>query len=112
MDEEEKERHGESEEMRWQVQVLKRTARICNAKARMYERMLKEDARVSAMDEKSLRVVLKRIDNVMEWRFVDAMGEVQLDADVLAESIDCATLRAMRECVVHALEGLEGGGRG
>ena len=94
--------------MAWQVQVLRRTARVCNAKAKMYERMLKDDVRVSAMDPKSLRILLKRIDNVMEWRFVDAMGEVQLDADMLAESIDCATLRVMRECVVRVLEELEG----
>lgn len=108
MDENRKKFHDVKEEMTWQVQVLRRTARVCNAKAKMYERMLKEDARVSAMDPESLRIVLKRIDNAMEWRFVDAMGEVQLDADMFAESIDCATLRAIRECVVYALEELEG----
>ena len=51
--------------------------------------------------------VLKRIDNVMEWRFVNAPGEVVLDADILAESIDCETLRSMRQCVVNAIVDIE-----
>lgn len=51
--------------------------------------------------------VLKRIDNVMEWRFVNALGEVVLDADILAESIDCETLRSMRQCVVNAIVDIE-----
>ena len=54
-----------------------------------------------------LRMVLKRIDNVMDWRFVNPMGEVVLDSDLLTESIDCDTLRAIRECVVYVLEELE-----
>ena len=51
--------------------------------------------------------VLKRIDNVMEWRFVNALGEVVLDADILAESIDCETLRTMRYCVAEYLKRIE-----
>ena len=51
--------------------------------------------------------VLKRIDNVMEWRFVNALGEVVLEADILAESIDCETLRSMRQCVVNAIVDIE-----
>ena len=51
--------------------------------------------------------VLKRIDNVTEWRFVNALGEVVLDADILAESIDCETLRSMRQCVVNAIVDIE-----
>ena len=51
--------------------------------------------------------VLKRIDNVMEWRFVNALGEGVLDADILAESIDCETLRSMRQCVVNAIVDIE-----
>lgn len=54
-----------------------------------------------------LRMVLKRIDNVMDWRFVNPMGEVVLDSDLLTESIDCDTLRAIRECVAYVLEELE-----
>lgn len=112
MDKEEKERHGEKEETRWRVQVLKRTARICNAKAKMYEKMLRDDEWASEPDAESLRLVLRRIDNAMDWRFVNAMGEVVLDSDLLAESIDGDVLRVMRECVVHVLEELEGGDRG
>lgn len=112
MDKEEKERHGEKEETRWRVQVLKRTARICNAKAKMYEKILRDDEWASEPDAESLRLVLRRIDNAMDWRFVSAMGEVVLDSDLLAESIDGDVLRVMRECVVHVLEELEGGDRG
>ena len=112
MGKEERERHGEREETRWRAQVLRRTARICNAKAKMYEKMLRDDVWVSALDTESLRMLLKRIDNVMDWRFVNSMGEVVLDSDLLAESIDGDTLRALRECVVHVLEELEGDDRG
>lgn len=103
----EKERHNEREETKWRAQVLRRTARICNAKAKMYEQMLQDDARTSALDVDSLRMVLKHIDNAMDWRFVNPMGEVVLDSDLLTESIDCDTLRAIRECVVYVLEELE-----
>ncbi|OUO89916.1 cAMP-binding protein [Gordonibacter sp. An230] len=112
MDKEEKGRHGEREETKWRAQVLRRTARVCNAQAKMYEKMLRDDVWTSALDVDSLRMVLKRIDNVMDWRFVNPMGEVVLDSDILAECIDGDLLRAMRECVVHVLEELEGGERG
>lgn len=112
MDEEEKERHGGKEETRWRVQVLKRTARICNAQAKMYEKMLRDDEWASEPDVESLHMILKRIDSVMDWRFVNAMGEVVLDSDLLAESIDGDALRVMRECIVRVLEELEGDNRG
>ena len=38
---------------------------------------------------------------------MNPMGEVVLDSDLLTESIDCDTLRAIRECVVYVLEELE-----
>ena len=77
--------HGTDEEVMWRIQVLKHTSRLCAAKAKE----------------------LERIDNVMEWRFVNALGEVVLDADILAESIDCETLRSMRQCVVNAIVDIE-----
>ena len=107
MDKEEKERHSEREETRWRVRVLRRTARICNAKAKMYEKMLRDDKWGFELDMESLHMVLKRIDNVMDWRFVDAMGEVVLDSDVLAESIDGNVLRVIRACVVRVMEEVE-----
>lgn len=55
----------------------------------------------------TLKDVLKRIDNVMEWRFVNALGEVVLDGDILAKSIDCETLRTMRYCVAEYLKRIE-----
>ena len=79
-------------------------ARTSAAKAKQLERMAKADASMPAMDRTSLFEVLKRIDNVMEWRFVDALREVVLDADILAESIDCETLRTLRQCVIQAIE--------
>ena len=62
--------------------------------------------------QRTLMDVLKRIDNVMEWRFVNALGEVVLDADILAESIDCETLRTMRAVRRERLKriGQRGGG--
>lgn len=99
--------HGTGEEVMWRIQVLKRTSRLCAAKAKELERMAKADGDMPAMDHASLMDVLKRIDNVMEWRFVNALGEVVLDADILAESIDCETLRSMRQCVVNAIVDIE-----
>ena len=72
--------HGTDEEVMWRIQVLKRTSRLCAAKAKELERMAKADGDMPAMDPASPRAVLKRIDNVMEWRFVNALGEVVLDA--------------------------------
>ena len=62
--------HGTDEEVMWRIQVLKRTSRLCAAKAKELERMAKADGDMPAMDHASLMDVLKRIDNVMEWRFV------------------------------------------
>ena len=64
--------------------------------------MAEADADMPAMDNESLERVLRRIDNVMEWRFVDALGE-ELDADILPESIDCEALRTLRQCVIQAI---------
>lgn len=66
--------HGTDEEVMWRIQVLKRTSRLCAAKAKELERMAKADGDMPAMDHASLMDVLKRIDNVMEWRFVNALG--------------------------------------
>ena len=69
--------------------------------------MVKADADAPMRDSGTLKDVLKRIDNVMEWRFVNALGEVVLDGDILVESIDCETLRTMRHCVVEYLRLVE-----
>lgn len=38
----------------------------------------------------------------------EVMWRIQvLDADILAESIDCETLRSMRQCVVNAIVDIE-----
>ena len=63
------------EEAMWRAQVLRRTARICSAKAKELERMAKVDGNAPMRDSGTLKDVLKRIDNVMEWRFVNALGE-------------------------------------
>ena len=39
--------------------------------------------------------------------FVNALGEVVLDGDILAESIDCEALRTMRYCVAEYLKRIE-----
>ena len=101
------ESNSPQEEAMWRAQVLRRTARICSAKAKELERMSKVDGNAPMRDSGTLKDVLKRIDNVMEWRFVNALGEVVLDGDILTESIDCETLRSMRQCVVNAIVDIE-----
>ena len=107
MDRDRFEPNSPQEEAMWRAQVLRRTARICSAKAKELERMAKVDGNAPMCDSGTLKDVLKRIDNVMEWRFVNALGEVVLDGDILAESIDCETLRSMRQCVVNAIVDIE-----
>jgi len=107
MDKERLEPNSPQEEAMWRAQVLRRTARICSAKAKELERMAKVDGNAPMRDSGTLKDVLKRIDNVMEWRFVNALGEVVLDGDILAESIDCEALRTMRYCVAEYLKRIE-----
>ena len=78
MDKERLEPNSPLEEAMWRAQVLRRTARICSAKAKELERMAKVDGNAPMRDGGTLKDVLKRIDNVMEWRFVNALGEVCL----------------------------------
>lgn len=108
MDKERLEPNSPQEEVMWRAQVLRRTARICSAKAKELEHMAKVDGNAPMRDSGTLKDVLKRIDNVMEWRFVNALGEVVLDGDILAESIDCEALRTMRCCVAECLKRTEG----
>lgn len=103
MTENAKQLHNSNDEVMWRMRVLKHTARSLAAKAKELERMAKADANIPAMDKASLEQVLHRIDNVMEWRFVDVLGEVQLDADILTQSIDFETLRTLRQCVIQAI---------
>lgn len=107
MDKERLEPNSPQEEAMWRAQVLRRTARICSAKAKELERMAKVDGNAPMRDSGTLKDVLKRIDNVMEWRFVNALGEVVLDGDILAQSIDCEALRTMRCCVAECLRRIE-----
>lgn len=107
MDKERLEPNSPQEEAMWRAQVLRRTARICSAKAKELERMAKVDGNAPMRDSGTLKDVLKRIDNVMEWRFVNALGKVVLDGDILAESIDCEALRTMRYCVAEYLKRIE-----
>ena len=102
MDRDRFESNSPQEEAMWRAQVLRRTARICSAKAKELERMAKVDGNTPMCDSGTLKDVLKRIDNVMEWRFVNALGE-----DILAESIDCEALRTMRYCVAEYLKRIE-----
>ena len=92
------------EEALWRTQVLGHTSRVCAAKARELEHAARRDVPAPAYDAEALRSVLKRIDNVLEWRFVNPLGEVTLDPDCLAEYIDCDTLRTIRRCVEGQLE--------
>lgn len=107
MDKERLEPNSPQEGAMWRAQVLRRTARICSAKAKELERMAKVEGNAPMRDSGTLKDVLKRIDNVMEWRFVNALGEVVLDGDILAESIDCEALRTMRHCVAECLKRIE-----
>ena len=107
MDKERLEPNSPQEEAMWRAQVLRRTARTCSAKAKELEHMAKVDGNAPMRDSGTLKDVLKRIDNVMGWRFVNALGEVVLDGDILAQSIDCEALRTTRYCVAECLKRTE-----
>ena len=106
MKDKDKDKFSIEEEAEWRIQVLKRTARISAAKAKQLER------EGNAMRRKEgLEGTLRCIDNVMEWRFVDEFGRVELDADMLSMHITVRELRFIRACIVRAIEELEGGAR-
>ena len=107
-----KDRFSIEEEAEWRIQVLKRTARISAAKAKQLERERNAMRRKEPLeDREGLEGTLRCIDNVMEWRFVDEFGRVELDADMLSMHITVRELRFIRACVVRAIEELEGGAR-
>lgn len=112
MREEKKNEHSIEEEMEWRIQVLKRTARTCAAEAKRLGREKDAMARMDPLgDRKGLEKVLRSIDELMEWRFVDALGRVELDSDMLTQNITVGKLRIIRACVVRAIEATEGGAR-
>lgn len=65
MDKERLEPNSPQEEAMWRAQVLRRTARICSAKAKGLERMAKVDGNAPMRDSGTMKDVLKRIDNVV-----------------------------------------------
>ena len=112
MKDKDKDKFSIEEETEWRIQVLKRTARISAAKAKQLERERNAMRRKEPLeDREGLEGTLRCIDNVMEWRFVDEFGRVELDADMLSMHITVRELRFIRACVVRAIEELEGGAR-
>lgn len=113
MKDEDKKKFSIEEESEWRIQVLKRTARISAAKAKQLERERNMMRRKEPLEDREGLEggTLRCIDNVMEWRFVDEFGRVELDADMLSMYITVKELRFIRACVVRAIEELEGGVR-
>ena len=112
MKDKDKDRFSIEEEAEWRIQVLKRTARISAAKAKQLERERNAMRRKEPLeDREGLEGTLRCIDSVMEWRFVDEFGRVELDADMLSMHITVRELRFIRACVVRVIEELEGGAR-
>lgn len=90
MKDKDKDKFSIEEETEWRIQVLKRTARISAAKAKQLERERNAMRRKEPLeDREGLEGTLRCIDNVMEWRFVDEFGRVELDADMLSMHISC-----------------------
>lgn len=100
------------------VEELQQEARACATEA---ERLAKRTAALARRAEElaceasaggpaatwgkgRLEDVLRRIDGVLEWRYVDAFGETELDPDALSAGIDYETLCLMRACVACAVE--------
>ena len=112
MREEKKNEHSIEEEMEWRIRVLRRTARTCAAEAKRLEREKGAVAKMDPLEDKEgLADVLRKVDEVMEWRFVDELGRVELDSDMLAQNITVRELRFIRACIMHASSGQKGGGR-
>lgn len=90
MKDKDKDKFSIEEETEWRIQVLKRTARISAAKAKQLERERNAMRRKEPLeDREGLEGTLRCIDNVMEWRFVDEFGRMELDADMLSMHISC-----------------------
>lgn len=67
MDRDRFEPNSPQEEAMWRAQVLRRTARICSAKAKELERMAKVDGNAPMRDSGTLKDVLKRMPHRFEW---------------------------------------------
>lgn len=87
----------------WRIRVLKRTSAECAAKAERLEG-LRAALAPRPLGTAEIERVLCRVGNVLDWRYVDALGELRLDSEVLADSMDVETMSTVRLCLAEALE--------
>ena len=91
------------QEADWRIQVLRRTASECAAKAERLEGLR------DALAPRSLTVaeidrVLRRADGLLDWRYVDPLGELRVDSDALIDAMDVEALYTVRRCLANAIE--------
>lgn len=85
------------------IEVLKRTASECTLKAKQLE-LLREKITEPPVDIDALDKILKKVDDLLNWRFVNPLGYVVIDADMLSLTIDVDTLRVIRVCIINEIE--------
>ena len=86
----------------WRIRVLRRTSAECAAKAERLEGLR------AALAPRPLTVaeidrVLRRVDGVLDWRYVDALGELRLDPEALVDAMDVEAMSTVRLCLAEAL---------
>lgn len=87
----------------WRIRALRRTASECTAKAERLEE-LRNALEPRPITIAELERVLRRVDSVLDWRYVDALGELKVDPDTLADALDVETLFTIRQCLNENLE--------
>ena len=46
--------------------------------------------------------VLRRVDGVLNWRYVDALGELRVDPEALVDAMDVEAMSTVRLCLAEA----------
>ena len=86
----------------WRIRVLRRTASECAAKAERLEG-LRDALAPHRLTVAEIDRVLRRVDGLLDWRYVDALGELRLDPDALSDAMDVEALSTVRMCLAEAL---------
>lgn len=110
MESKDRDRFSIMDEIECQIRALEETAKTCVEEA---ERLKKQRTVTGCSrpleDVHGLEQALHNVDEVLEWRFVDELGRIALDQDMLMQNITAKELWTIRACLEHALTELKSG---
>lgn len=96
--------HNSKSEKTKRIQPEKGNSCNCSIEEEKRKHTTKTGEQIPVMNPTSLQNTLTRIESILEWRFTNPSGELMLDTDLLAESIDYETLRIIHRCITYCIE--------